>query len=259
MVHNQAEVLDYWNNEEVESMKDKNLVAAEIRLISHQIPEGAKILDAGCGEGEGTLLYSSIPESVVHAVDFSETRLKKAKERLAGRANVVLKQVDFLGSYLLANDYDVIVSQRFLINLMEWELQQKVLLNLMAMLKPDGKLLMLEGSRQGVDSLNDFRAACGLEPIPVRWHNLFFDDVLLTDFMAQHGYPLLGQYGLGDYFLLTRGVRPALEAGPYSDCEFDRLAATDRIAHLLGLGVKFSRLKLWVFGKSELAARSREV
>lgn len=247
MIHKQDQVLAYWNDNTVESMYDKHLLNAEIQLIQRRIPVGAKILDAGCGEGEGTLVYASVPGTVVHAVDFSETRLGKARERLSECKNVTLKQVDFLGTFELANDYDVVVSQRFLINLMEWPLQQKVILDLMSRLKLGGQLLMLEGSRKGVDSLNEFRAALGLEPIPVKWHNLFFDDETLIGFMQQHGFKLVCEDGLGTYFVLTRGIRPALDQTLNWDCEFNRLAAnTD---NLLGLGSRFSRLKLWVFQK----------
>jgi SAM-dependent methyltransferase len=251
MTHRHEQVLEYWNNHDVESMYDKNLLNAEIEIISKRIAPQTKILDAGCGEGEGTLVYSSIPGTVVHAVDFSETRLAKAWQRLNGRENVSLKQVDFLGTYDLDADYDVIVSQRFLINLMEWQLQQKVLLDLMSMLKPGGTLLMLEGSKQGVDSLNEFRAAWELEPIPVKWHNLFFDDLALSDFMEKQGHKMVEQDGLGAYFLLTRGVRPALDERLNWDCKFNRLAAAESTSQLLGFGAKFSRLKLWVFEKGK--------
>lgn len=249
MIHNQKEVLDYWNDTEVESMYDKHLLNAEIQLLLKHIPEGAKILDAGCGEAEGTLAYSSIPGTVVHAVDFSETRLLKARERLADRKNVICKQVDFLGEYELDRDYDIIVSQRFLINLMEWKLQQTVLLDLASMLKPGGKLLMLEGSRQGVDLLNQFRVALGLNAIEVKWHNLFFDDEALIEFMTQNGLRLVVEDGLGSYFLLTRGVRPVFDPTLNWDSDFNQLAASERIEDLLRLGSKFSRLKLWVFQK----------
>lgn len=249
MIHNQKEVLDYWNDNEVESMYDKHLLNSEIALLLKRVPAGAKILDAGCGEAEGTLAYSSVPGTTVHAVDFSETRLEKARERLAGRPNVKCKQVDFLGTYELDRDYDIVISQRFLINLMEWELQQRVLLDLVSMLKTGGRLLMLEGSKQGVDSLNEFRSAVGLEPIPVKWHNLFFDDHALVDFMKQHGCRLVDEDGLGTYFLLSRGVRPLLDQTLNWDSDFNRLAASERVGELLQLGPKFSRLKLWVFEK----------
>lgn len=230
-------------------MYDKNLLNAEIELIRRRIPPDAKILDAGCGEGEGTLVYASVPGATVHGVDFSETRLRKAAETLNRQQNVSLKQVDFLGDYEIDRDFDVIVSQRFLINLMEWPLQQQVLLALMSALKKGGRLLMLEGSRQGVDSLNDFRTALGLEPIPVKWHNLFFDDEALVNFMHASGFELLEQDGLGTYFLLTRGVRPALDTELNWDSDFNRLAAAEKTDELLDLGTRFSRLKLWVFQK----------
>ena len=249
MTHNEKEVLEYWNKNDVESMYDKHLLNAEINLIMSRIPENSKILDAGCGEGEVVLAYSSIHGISVHAADFSDTRLRKAKERLSKSKNVTLKKVDFLGEYNLDKDYDVIVSQRFLINLMEWPLQQKVLLDLMGILKPGGKLLMLEGSRQGVDSLNEFRAAWGLEPIPVKWHNLFFDDNALLEFMNENGYSLVAHEGLGTYFLLTRGVRPTLDSNLNWDCEFNRIAASEKIRDLLGFNTEFSRIKLWVFQK----------
>lgn len=249
MAHNQTQVLEYWNDNVVESMYDKNLLNAEIELIKRRIPENAKILDAGCGEGEGTIVYSSLPGATVHAVDFSETRLRKAQERLVDRTNVTLKQVDFLGDYALEDDYDVVVSQRFMINLMEWSLQQKVLLDLMSRLKPGGRLLMLEGSQQGVDSLNEFRSAWGLDPLPVKWHNLFFDDNALLEFMRENGHELEDHDGLGSYFLLTRGVRPKLDENLNWDCEFNSLAAARRTEELLDFGPKFSRLKLWVFKK----------
>lgn len=249
VTHNQQEVLEYWNNDTVESMYDKHLLNAEIRLLKKQIPAGAKILDAGCGEAEGTLVYSSIPGAVVHAVDFSETRLHKARERLAARKNVTCKQVDFLGRYELDHDYDVVVSQRFLINLMEWQLQQKVLLDLMSMLKPGGRLLMLEGSRQGVDSLNDLRAALGLDPIPVKWHNLFFDDEALVAFMRENGHTLVAEDGLGAYFLLTRGIRPIFDRELNWESDYNQRAAAQNTSDILRLGTRFSRLKLWVFQK----------
>lgn len=239
--------LEYWNRSDIESMYDKHLLNAEIGLIRRYIGANSKILDAGCGEGEGTLVYSSIPGVMIHAVDFSETRLSLAKQRLSGRKNVALKQVDLLKEFAFDSDYDLIISQRFLINITDWPLQQSVLLRLMNYLKPGGRLLMMEGSQQGVNSLNDLRLSLGLEPIPVRWHNLFFDDDALVDFMQRSGHRLIEQDGLGTYFMLTRGIRPLLDSDLAWNCEFNRLAAIPAVADLLGFRTKFSRLKLFVF------------
>jgi SAM-dependent methyltransferase len=251
-MHNAAEVLDYWNRDEVESMYDKHLITLEIDLIRTRIAclaPNPRILDAGCGEGEGTLVYSAIPGAVVHGVDFADTRLRKAAERLGSRPNVLLSKVDFLEPHALGSDYDVVISQRFLINLMDWDLQQRVLKDLMARLKPGGRLMMLEGSRNGVDALNGFRALLGLEPLPIKWHNLFFDDQALASFMCGEGLTLEETTGPGSYFLLTRGIRPALDRTLNWDSSFNERAASPAVAEALGVGATFSRLKLWVFRK----------
>ncbi len=239
----------YWERDDVESMYDKHLLQAEIDLIRPRISERSKVLDAGCGEGEGTLAYAGVPGVRITAVDFSATRLKKAAARVKGMDHVEFRHVDFLKPYRLDTDFDVVISQRFLINLPTWELQSKVLSDLAAFLKPGGRLLMLEGSRQGVDALNKFRAAWGLEPIPVKWHNLFFDDEQLVEYMRRSGFRLVEQDGLGTYFALTRGVRPVLDRQLNWDSAFNRVAASREMASLLGLGARFSRLKLWVFEK----------
>lgn len=251
MVHNNREVLEYWENENVESMQDKYVVQAESDLIAGCLTPGSKILDAGCGEGEGTLVYASIPGTTVHGADFAKTRLKKAKQRVGHLPNVELRQVDFLSdpSLTLDTDYDFVVSQRFLINLMEWDLQKQVLLRLTGLLKPSGRLVLLEGSQQGVDELNALRAMYGLAPIPVRWHNLFLNDEALAEFMAANGYRLIESDGLGTYFMLTRGLKPVFDTVLDWNTEFNRASAAPEMKSLLGFGTRFSRLKLYVFGR----------
>jgi ubiquinone/menaquinone biosynthesis C-methylase UbiE len=218
-------------------------------LIYSKITEGSKVLDAGCGEGEGTLVYAKKTNTLVHAVDFSETRLLKAKERLSHLSNIKLQQVDFLSDYKIDDDYDFIVSQRFLINLMEWDLQKKVILDLTKHLKRGGKLLMLEGSEDGVKQLNDFRFMFDLEPIEIKWHNLFFKNDLLETFIKSVNLRIVEKDGLGEYFLLTRGIRPYFEKQLNWDDPFNKISSSTNLKDCLNLREKFSRLILWVIEK----------
>lgn len=249
-IHNSQEVLEYWNKDQVESMYDKNLLNLEIKLIKDRIAEKSKILDAGCGEGEGTLEYSKIPGVKIHAVDFSETRLKKAAKRLSKENNITLKKVDFLGTYSLDRDYNAITSQRFLINLMEWKLQRRVLLDFKSMLKKGGKLIMLEGSIDGVKALNKLRKEFRLSPIPIKWHNLFLNDKTLVSFMKSIGMELVDEDGLGEYFMLTRGIKPLFDKELNWNSGFNSIASSSKIKNILKMGPICSRLKLWVFKKN---------
>ena len=249
MIHNNKEVLEYWNNPEVESMYDKYLINLEINLIDSKISEGSKILDAGCGEGEGTLVYAQNKNTVIHAADFSETRLLKARERLSQSSNVNLMHIDFLSDYNIDDDYDFIISQRFLINLMEWELQKKVILDLTSHLKEGGKLLMLEGSEEGVEQLNVVRSFFGLEPIPVKWHNLFFKNDLLEPFLNDNNLKLIEKDGLGEYFFLTRGIRPYFHKELDWDVEYNKISSNTDLKNVLNLKENFARLVLWVIEK----------
>ena len=68
MGHDEGKVLEYWNRPDVESMYDKHLLSAEISLIRARIPPGTKILNAGCGEGEGTAFAAGIADVDARAV-----------------------------------------------------------------------------------------------------------------------------------------------------------------------------------------------
>jgi len=231
-------------------MYDKHLLGIETRLIKQHIDGNSSILDAGCGEGEGTAEYAKIPGVSVTGVDFSEVRLQFAAERTRNMPNVRLLQMDLMNDIVPERQYDVIISQRFIINILDWDQQKQVIRRLTSFLGHNGKLILLEGSKDGVNQLNNLRAAFGLEAIPVKWHNLFFDDDALTAFCLDLKLRLAATNGMGTYFALTRAVRPAIENQTNWDCEFNRLAATDDARKHLNIDNRFSRLKLWVFQKT---------
>jgi SAM-dependent methyltransferase len=248
MTH-EKNVLKYWNDSNVESMYDKYLLNLEIELIKSKLCPSSKILDVGCGECESTMEYSKIPGVEIIGIDYSNTRLRKAQIRLSGTKNVKLLKFNLLDDFQLDFKFDFIISQRFLINILEWELQKEVILKLKHYLKKGGKMLFLEGSVDGVIQLNKFREIFNLEPIKVKWHNSFFEDEKLEFFLKDSGLRLIEKNGFGEYFMLTRGVRPFFNKELEWNCKFNMYSTDESLRNILNLNDQLSRLKLWVVEK----------
>ena len=132
---------------------------------------------------------------------------------------------------------------------MDWELQVSVIEKLMNRLKSGGKYLMLEGSLDGVEELNAFRKLFNLPKISVQWHNKFFRNKDISNLINRNNYNLEGEYGLGEYFLLTRGIRPVFGGDIDWDSPFNKISSMECISSALDLNTKFSRLKLWIISK----------
>ena len=62
--------------------------------------------------------------------------------------------------------YDCIITERLIVNLPTEELQRLAIEALIARLRPGGAYLMVEGSQQAFQVLNQYRSAAGLAEIP---------------------------------------------------------------------------------------------
>lgn len=225
-----AKKRQYWENVKNESMPDKYILKLEINLIKKCLGPG-KLLDVGCGEGDCTFAYSQTKGVKASGIDYANNRLNLARKKYQ---KIKFYHFDLTKKPSLGK-YDYIVSQRFLINLANWKEQKRVIDHLINCLNPGGKLILCEGSLQGVKTLNQFRAKLKLEPIPIRWHNVFINDVNLVKI----GFKLIG--GFGGYFLLTRGVRPFFDQTLNWNSRFNRIAKN------ILLPVKYSRTKVWQY------------
>jgi SAM-dependent methyltransferase len=199
-----AAVKQYWEDPKTVSIIDKNLHELEMQMVERFLLPTDVLADIGCGDGQGTMRYATRVHTAVGVERSSTLRAKAEQARdLAGAKNLTFHSGDVLDSPRELKKYDVIVTQRLLINLASWEEQRHGLVNIHRMLKPGGRYLMIENTNDAFQVMNDVRASVGLAPVPQHWHNRFFDHDQLETFLRRR-FQLLRFRDFGLYYLLTR-------------------------------------------------------
>lgn len=196
-------VQNYWEDPKTVSIIDKNLHKIEIEIASRYLMPSDVVADIGCGDGLATLEYAKKVKKCtgIERSDFLLSKARGAAER-TGLANIKFKKGDIL-SLDIKEEFDVIVTQRLLINLLSWEEQKRGLLNIYNALKPGGRYIMIENTTDSANALNEMRFEVGLTPIPQHWHNRFFDYKKLEQFI-EGKFQILKVWDLGLYYFLTR-------------------------------------------------------
>lgn len=148
----------------------------ETASIFARIEPESSILDIGCGNGETLIALAREKKCSGMGVDFSSETIKLAcqfKKDAGLGDNVFFETAQIPGGLRDLGLFDYALTQRCLVNLMTKKDQLQAFLDIMSHVKPGGRYIMIEDSRQGLDSLNNLRSSLDLEPIPVPWHNLF--------------------------------------------------------------------------------------
>jgi len=217
-------VRDYWDERasaagggRTATTNDIWLRELEIATISATIGEVARgarsLLDAGCGDGHATLaLAEALPHASVDGVDYSTAMIQTARQKLttrpalAPRIRFLNGDVTDLASACNARTYDVILTDRCLINLPNFERQRQALAEIAAHLSPAGHYLCIENFVEGQDNMNDARRRVGLAAIPIRWHNVFFREREFREAVEPH-FTLIGfREFSSSYYLATRVI-----------------------------------------------------
>ena len=156
------------------TLKDKILRKLEIQTIVKYLPDGASVIDLGCGNGYSTYEFAARRNVTVVGVDYSNEMIFNANRSLEEHSNneivnrLQFKQADVMNLSTIEKDtFDVAITERCLINLTSWEDQQKAIDQVRDVLKVGGLFIMLEGFIQGLYNLNQQRRKFGLEDIKV--------------------------------------------------------------------------------------------
>lgn len=192
----------------------RKLEIERILTVLGQIPHDS-ILDVGCGNGYTThQIAAKFPDAEVAGVDFSKRMIDEAI-----RHNSLSGNIDYFCGDVLSlsrsngvshRQFDVVLSTRTLINLANWQEQKVAILEMRKLLKPQGKLILVENIKEGLANLNAVRAKFNLPAIKERWHNSYIPQDELQKFLAQvNGHLLTQEYveNIGNmYYMASRVI-----------------------------------------------------
>jgi len=156
------------------------------RLIRRYGPRN--VLDVGCGNGYSTKIYARrFPRIQFVGIDYSEKMIFHARKSQIQNCSFSVGDVLLFDSFP-NGQFDLIISQRCLQNLVDYETQSMAIRNMLRKKSPRGILILMECSKDGVEQLNRTRmkfakqAIEGIEP----WHNTFLvDQKMIQDFGAR--------------------------------------------------------------------------
>lgn len=214
--------------------KDMNLRELEIDAISKYMNDGLKILDIGCANGYTISKLAGHFKSYFIGMDFSKNMINKAKLMAKRKSRhfkgtMIFQVQDVLTLPILtkSNTFDIIITERLLINLPDTLDQEKAIKSIHKLLKPKGKFLMMEATIDGLERLNAVRNKVGLEPTPIttkenRWINRFREEHL-KKFLPKY-FKILDIQRFGLYFFISRVVHPLLVKNPKFDAKINKIA-----------------------------------
>lgn len=203
----------------------------EIEMISSYLHKNDRVLDVGCGNGHSTRILSRFCKEII-GIDYSEAMINRAREESRKKRKTSLKhpiffQCDALDlNPSLFGTFDVVISERCLINLSSFEKQKKAIANIASVLKPKGKFIFIEGSADGRKVLNKFRKMVGLSAMPRVWHNIDFKETETVRYLKN--FFMMDEYKhFGVYDFISRVVHPLLVSPeePKYDAKINEIAA----------------------------------
>ena len=211
-------VKDFWDEQatlhgesDLATAPDHYYRELEISRIIPHLTDSATILDVGCGNGYSTFKFAEAnPKSRIIGLDYSDEMIRLANVGLKQRPT--LKRLSFqTGDVLHLPDmdntkFDIILSERCLINLANFEEQKKAVLQMKRKLNPGGKLILVENTIEGLNNLNKLRTQFNLHTIKVRWHNSYLPQREFLEF-ARHHFRVQHTENIGNlYYLISRVV-----------------------------------------------------
>jgi SAM-dependent methyltransferase len=143
-----------------------------------------EILEIGCGNGYlFSQLGPSFPKVNFTGVESNEEMFELAKSRFSESKNVTIAKEDIRNKgFINDRKFDIIISQRVFINILDRNDQEVALKNVISALRaktknhPGGRIIAIESFIEPLENLNKARTELDLPPTKPQYHNLYLDN-----------------------------------------------------------------------------------
>lgn len=249
-----TDVHSFWEDRAALGMKagSNDLIAKqlEIEAIASYAADGMSVLDFGCGNGVTALELARRYELKMLGIDYSEKMIEGARElsksvSTKGQVQFVTGNVTKLRS--LSEKFDMIYSERALINLENWEAQKAAIEVLTDMLVPGGIYVMCENSDDGLRAINTLRLSAGLDPIEAPWHNKYIRDEDIAELSLKETVLESVNHYSSTYYFLSRVVNAWMAAQEGKEPDYN--AVVNSLALSLPPIGTFGQGRIWIWRK----------
>jgi ubiquinone/menaquinone biosynthesis C-methylase UbiE len=249
-----GDVREFWNSRaglgQWAGTRDVLAKQLEIDAIASHVRNGMRILEVGCGNGITAIELARRFSVDVTGIDFAEEMIAAATSMAHGhdlQGAVSFRTGDVTKLPEFDQGFDLIYTERVLINLPDWESQRAAIANITAMLAPGTAYVMCENSQDGLDKINTLRQRVQLPRIDPPWHNRYFRDAELAQLtLADVTLEAVDHYS-STYYLLSRVVNAALAAKTGQEPDYD--SEINRLALSLPAIGEYGQGRIWLWRK----------
>ena len=249
------DVRAFWNSRaglgQWAGSRDVMLKQLEMTAISGYVRDGMQVLEVGCGNGITAIEIAKRFDVDLLGIDYAEEMVAAARglaqgQPLKGRLRFEVGDLNAMTH--IHGTFDLIYTERVLINLADWAQQRQAIESIGALLRPGGLYVMCEHSQDGLDEINALRAASGLAKIEPPWHNRYFRDAELQSFVKP-GLQLEGiNHFSSTYYFISRVVNAWLAQREGKEPEYE--APVNQLALALPSIAKFGQGRIWLWRKA---------
>tara|TARA_Y100000310_G_scaffold344395_2_gene456944 strand:+ start:872 stop:1645 length:774 start_codon:yes stop_codon:yes gene_type:complete len=224
----------------------------EIEILKEYLKENLEVLEYGCGNGYASRqLFKETAYRDYLGIDYSTEMIASARIAYEAERSTtdfcttsVKYEVGNVKTHQPSKKFDVVVTDRCLINLETHEEQMEAVKNIHSNLKAKGCYLMIECSKKSLANINEIRTQYGLDQIAERWHNCYLEeDRFLKEIHPYFSVEKIDCFA-STYFLISRTINALADSGP-----INYLSRINELASQLPALGDYAPLKLFVLKK----------